>query len=336
MFKTTQLLIIFLFMVSLLGITACGSQQPSSAEASADKTKVTMMLDWVPNTNHTGLFVAQEKGWYEEAGLDVEIIQAGESPVEQVVASGRAQFGISYQEAVTLARTEGAPIVSIAAVIQHNTSGFASRADRNISRPKDFEGKTYGGWGSPVEAAILELLMSCDSGDIGQVDILDTGYADFFAISEREVDFAWIFYGWDGVNAELKNIPLNIIMLNDWIDCVPDYYTPVIVTSEQFITQQPEVISTFVAATAKGYEYAIENPEESANILMRAAPESDPELVKTSQQWLASQYQAESPQWGIQKEEIWQGYADWMFEQELISKELEATAAFSNDFLPTR
>ena len=199
-----------LLLVATMLLAGCGAQPAAPAEL----TKVNMMLDWVPNTNHTGLFVAQDKGWFKEAGLEVNIIQAGESPVEQVVASGSADFGISYQEAVTMARAEAAPIVSVAAVIQHNTSGFASRTDRNITRPKDFEGKTYGGWGSPVEAAVLKLLMSCDGGDVSKVNILDTGYADFFAITEKEVDFAWIFYGWDGVNAELKGVPLNMVMLN--------------------------------------------------------------------------------------------------------------------------
>jgi ABC-type nitrate/sulfonate/bicarbonate transport system substrate-binding protein len=326
---------ILLWAGTMLLLAGCGAQaRPEAAATPAELTKVNFMLDWVPNTNHTGLFVAQDKGWYQEAGLEVNIIQAGESPVEQVVASGSADFGISYQEAVTLARTEAAPIVSVAAVIQHNTSGFASRADRDILRPRDFEGKTYGGWGSPVEGAVLKLLMSCDGGEVNKVNILDTGYADFFAITEKEIDFAWIFYGWDGVNAELKGVPLNMIMLNEWQDCVPDYYTPVIITNEQTIAQKPELVKAFMGATAKGYQYAIEHPEEAAAILLKAAPESDPALLTASQKWLADQYQADAPRWGEQQEAVWQGYADWMQGQGLLSKKLDAAAAFTNNFLP--
>jgi ABC-type nitrate/sulfonate/bicarbonate transport system substrate-binding protein len=327
-------------IILILVLAACGvpnqnnnseNEEPSSAQSPL--VPIDVMLDWVPNTNHTGIFVARDKGWYEAAGLAVNIIQAGESPVEQVVASGSADFGISYQEAVTLARTEGAPIVSVAAVIQHNTSGFASRADRNITRPKDFEGKTYGGWGSPVESAMLDLLMSCDGGDVSKVNVLDTGFADFFAITQKEVDFAWIFYGWDGVNAELKDIPVNVIMLNEWQECVPDYYTPVMITSEKTIAEKPEIVKAFISATAEGYEFAIENPDEAADILLQAAPESDPELVTASQQWLADQYQADAEQWGLQDETVWQRYADWLYQQDLISKPLDAEAAFSNEFL---
>jgi ABC-type nitrate/sulfonate/bicarbonate transport system substrate-binding protein len=334
--KIKRLLLTAGWLVMLVGLvgacqSAAGQQAPAETKT---LTEVEVMLDWVPNTNHTGLFVAQDKGWYEEAGLKVNIIQPGETAVEQVVAAGSAGFGVSYQEAVTLARAEGVPIVSVAAVIQHNTSGFASRAEEGITRPKEFEGKTYGSFGSPVEQPILDLLMSCDGGDVSQVEFVDTGFADFMAVTERDIDFAWIFYGWDGVNAQLKGVALNVVMLNEWQECVPDYYTPVIITSEKLIQEQPDVGKAFVSATARGYEFAITNPDEAAEILLKAAPESDPELIKASQKWLSEQYQADAAQWGIQSETVWQRYADWLFEQGILSQQLEAEAAFSNEFLP--
>lgn len=332
MFTQKWMVLLAILLLALAACQATGGE--AAAPAPASLTKIDVMLDWVPNTNHTGLFVARDKGWYRDAGLEVNIIQAGESPVEQVVATGSADFGISYQEAVTLARAEDAPIVSVAAVIQHNTSGFASRAERGITRPKDFEGKTYGGWGSPVERAMLDLLMSCDGGDVNKVNFVDTGFADFFAITEKEVDFAWIFYGWDGVNAELKNINLNVVMLSDWQECVPDYYTPVIITSQKMIEEQPDIVKAFIAATTKGYRFAITNPDEAAGILLAAAPESDPDLLKASQKWLAGQYQADAPRWGQQKAEVWQAYADWMFEEGMLSKQIDTATAFTNDFLP--
>ncbi|MCB0226936.1 MAG: ABC transporter substrate-binding protein [Anaerolineae bacterium] len=323
-------------MTIIIILSACQSATSGEAQTAAQEpTAITVMLDWVPNTNHTGLFVAQEKGWYEENGLAVNIIQPGETGVEQAVASGSAEFGISYQEGVTMARAEEVPIVSIAAVIQHNTSGFASRAEEGIEGPQDFEGKTYGSFGSPVEKPILDLLMSCAGGDVEQVKFIDTGYADFLSITERDVDFAWIFYGWDGINADLKGIDLNVVMLNDWQECVPDYYTPVIITNETLISEQPEIVEDFLAATARGYTFAIEHPDEAAEILLAAAPESDAELIKASQQWLSDQYQADAPQWGVQSDEVWQRYSDWLADQGILSKSIDGTAAFSNAFLPT-
>ena len=338
--QTKKLFLSMLFL-TLMILSACQSAESGEATQTEtetepqERTDVTVILDWVPNTNHTGLFVAQEKGWFEENGLTVNIIQPGEAGVEQAVASGSAEFGVSYQEAVTMARAEDVPIVSIAAVIQHNTSGFASRAEVGIEGPADFEGKTYGSFGSPVEKPILDLLMSCADADGDQVEFIDTGYADFLSITERDVDFAWIFYGWDGINAENKGIDLNVVMLNEWQECVPDYYTPVLITNETLISEQPDIAAAFMAATARGYNFAIENPDEAADILLAAAPESDTELVKASQEWLAEQYQADAPQWGVQSEEVWQRYSDWLAGQGILAKTIDGATAFTNEFLPT-
>ena len=297
-----------LLAVLMMSAVSCQSPEPA---ATAPATQVVAMLDWFPNTNHTGLYVALDKGWYSEEGLAVEIIEPAEgSTLVQVVAAGQADFGISYQEEVSHARAEGVPIVSVAAIIQHNTSGFASPKDRGIARPRDFEGRKYGSWGSPIERAVLDVLMACDDGDVDQVEFIDIGWADYFTVVARDVDFAWIFYGWTGVEAELRGTPLDVVMLSDWSDCVPDYYTPVIITSEQNIAEKPDLVRSFMAAISKGYEFAITNPAEAADILLKHAPESNPDLVRHSQEWLSPHYQADATRWGEQKLEIWQGYAD--------------------------
>ena len=294
---------------------------------------VTMVLDWTPNTNHTGLYVAQEKGYFEEQGLDVEIVMPGEAGANQLVASNEAEFGISAQESLTEARVQGIPIVSVAAVIQHNTSGFASPAEKNIRSPKDYEGKTYGGWGAPVEEKVLSTLMEGDGADISKLEFLNMGNTDFFTAVERDVDFAWSYYGWDGIEAELREIDLNIQYLADFSDEL-DYYTPIIITSEKLISKDPDLVSAFVAAASKGYEYSIKHPGEAADILIGEVPELDEELVRASQEWLAPKYRDDADRWGEQKESVWAGYANWMHEHGLIEEKLDVEAAFTNDFLP--
>ncbi|HIQ05908.1 MAG TPA: ABC transporter substrate-binding protein [Anaerolineae bacterium] len=328
--RLSSLLILLLILAFSVGCVA-----PQLPAAMGPKTKVMVMLDWVPNTNHTGIYVAQAKGWYSEEGLDVEIIQPGETGVEQVVATGSADFGISFEEQVTQARAEGVPIVSIAAIIQHNTSGFAAPADRGIKSPKDFEGKKYGAFGSPIERAMLAQLMGCFDADVNKVEFVDVGWADFFTITERgDIDFAWIFYGWTGIEAKLRGKPIDILMLKDYSDCVPDYYTPVIITSEKMIAERPEIVRRFMRATSKGYSFAIGNPAESAQILLKAAPESNPKLVKESQLWLSKQYQADADRWGEQKLEVWERYANWMADAGLLPRRIDASKAFTNEFLP--
>jgi len=136
--------------------------------------EVTLLLDWVPNTNHTGLYIALDKGWYQDEGLKVNIIQpSGNMSVEQVVGAAKADFGISFQEWVTSARVEGVPIVSLAAVIQHNTTGFAAVAGQGIKSPADFTGKSYGGWGLPIEKEILKSLINGDGGDYQKLKFIN-------------------------------------------------------------------------------------------------------------------------------------------------------------------
>lgn len=325
---------IVLLIAALLLLAGCSNISGSKEKNSAKNLKkVTVVLDWTPNTNHTGLYVAKEKGYFKEQGLDVDIITPGDSNADTLVASGKADFGVSYQEGITQARIQGVPIVSIAAVIQHNTSGFASPADKNIKTPKDFAQKTYGGWGSEVEKSVLSSLMKQENANVKDVDIVNIGDTDFFTAVKKNIDFAWIYYGWTGVEAELRGEKLNMIYLTDYSDKL-DYYTPVLSTNEKMINSDPETVKAFVKAASNGYQFAIKHPSDAAEILLKAAPDLDADLVKKSQEWLASKYQDDAEQWGMQKLSVWENYADWMYENKLLDKKLDANQAFTNDFLP--
>nr|WP_094096355.1 ABC transporter substrate-binding protein [Paenibacillus physcomitrellae] len=319
--------------------SAAGNASGSNGESSAPSTDakdlkdIKVVLDWTPNTNHTGLYVAQELGYYKEEGLNVQIVQPDEGGADAMIASDAVPFGISYQESITQAQTQGVPLVSIAAVIQHNTSGFAAPADRNIKAPKDFEGKRYGGWGSPVEEAVMKSIMDLQNADVNKVKIINIGDADYFTAVKRDVDFAWIYYAWTGIEAELRGEKLDMLYVKDYSKDL-DYYTPVIATNEKEIQQNPDLVKAFMKATSKGYEYAIAHPDEAADILIKAAPDLDPKLVKASQEWLSPRYQDDASRWGEQKESVWTGYANWMYERKLLDKPLDASKAFTNDFLP--
>ncbi|MEK8210994.1 MULTISPECIES: ABC transporter substrate-binding protein [unclassified Paenibacillus] len=305
----------------------------AATDAPKELTKVKVALDWTPNTNHTGLYAAKELGYYEEEGLDVEIVQPGAAGSDTMVTSGEAAFGISAQEALTLARLQKVPLVSIAAIIQHNTSGFAAPKNRNIKTPKDFEGKTYGGWGSPAEEAAMKAIMDPEGGDVKKVKLVNIGEADFFTAVKRDIDFAWIFYAWTGIEAELRGEPLDMLYLKDYAPQL-DYYTPVLTTSEKEIAEHPELVKAFLKATSKGYQYAIDQPEEAAAILSKAVPELDPKLVLASQKWLSPKYKDDAVRWGEQKSEVWQDYADWMYGLKLLDQPLDVPSTFTNEFLP--
>lgn len=296
---------------------------------------VTLMLDWVPNTNHTGIFVAQANGYFEDAGLNVTIIEPGEVYAEHAVAAEAADFGVSFQEQVTLARANEVPIVSIAAIIQHNSSGFASRAELGAHSPRDWEGLRYGSFGSPFEPPTLQVLMNCDGGKFEALEIVDTGFSDPLALLDEAVtDLAWIFYGWQGIQAEYEGIDLQIVMMEDWFDCIPDYYTPVLIANEKTIQERPQVVRAFLEAIERGYRFAIDNPEEAADILLEAVPELNEDLVHRSQSWLSPRYQADASRWGEQDIQVWQAYSAWMVEHGILTESIQAEDAFTNKFLP--
>ena len=323
--------VLLVFLVVMMSTFGCKAKKEIQKNHPLEKIKI--LLDWTPNTNHTGLFVARDLGMYKAQGLDAEIIQSSEGGVAQLIGTEKANFGVSYQEEVTLARLGNIPIKAIAAVIAHNTSGFASPAEKNIKTPKDFEGKRYGGWGSPSEEEVLKGLMEKYNADFKKLIILSIGSSDFFTSVKRDIDFAWIFWGWDGISAELRGIKLNYISLRDE-DPKLDYYTPVLIASEKTLLEKQDLVKRFLKATTDGYQYSILNPVLAAQILAKANPEADPVLLEKSQEYLSKQYKDDSKQWGIMDISRWQNYTDWLFDHKLIQNKIDNSKAFTNEFLP--
>ncbi len=316
----------------LLTASACitGNVLAASAE---DLKKVTVILDYVPNTNHTGMYTALDKGYYEEAGLDVEIIEPTGGATATLVAQQKGTFGISYQEDVTIALSakDALPIKAIAAVIQHNTSGFVSTADSGIESPADFEGKTYAGWGGPGETAVLEAVMTQNDKDFSKLNMVISDGSGFEALG-KSCDLMWFFEGWDCVQAEMNGVELNYMECRD-LDERLDYYTPVIITSDAVIEEDPEMIRAFLDATEKGYLDAIADPTAAAELLYTHVPEYDLEMLKQSQEYLAGKYMEDTENWGEMKDEVWDNYSAFLKEYGVIEEVLPADACYTNEFL---
>ncbi len=335
--KRIMALILALVMAAALG--ACTAPQDStkpaqtpSEQAIAELQKVTLVLDWTPNTNHTGLYVAKENGYFADNGLNVEIIQPSEGSVVQLIAAGSAQFGIDFQESTTFARDEGIPVVSIAAILQHNTSAFAAPVDRGIKTAKDFEGKTYGGWGMDMETATIKYMMAQEGADISKVNMVTMGDTDAItAFDMKSIDFAWIYEGWEGINAQMQGIELSYVPFAS--DPVFDYYTPIIITSEDMISNHNETVKKFMDAVIKGYTFAAENPDESADILLKYAPELHADLVHESQKFLSPKYIDDAPSFGVQKQEVWDRYTQWLLDHGFLETQVDSAKAFTNEFV---
>ncbi len=320
--------------------TSTQSQSASQTETSftklPQKTKVVLMLDWTPNTNHTGIYVALDKGYFEKRNLDVEIIQPSNVWPEQAVAGGKAQFGISFQGSMTkYVVKEGAPLVAIAAIIQHDTSGFIWLNDSGIETPKDWENKKYGGWGGSSEKAMISYIMKKYDADPSTVQMIELGVFDqITGLVKKAYDFTWIFYGWEGVDAELRGLDFTFFDLREHYPEL-DHYSPIFITNKEYMKEHPDVVRAFVEAVSEGYTYAAQHPEESAEILLKHAPELKKELVEKSQKWLSPKYIWDGKCWGYMKKEVWDRYSDYMVEMGLISqKPADVSTLFTNEFLP--
>ena len=327
----------------VLGLAACGSGKDKANESSqskgGDKTKITFCLDWTPNTNHTGVYAASALGYYEEAGLEVEIVQPPEYGAPTMCASGQAQFAVDAQDTLAGAFDQEEPlgVTVVAGLIQHNTSGILSRKGDGIDSPKGLEGKTYSSWELPVELKMIEHVVTTDGGDYSKVKLIPNDITDEpAALAANQTDAVWVFYGWSGVNAEVEGVPVDYWSFAD-ISPELDYYTPVLIANNDFLKENPDTARAFLEATKKGYEYAIENPKEAADMLIEGdstgSLSGSKDLVYASQEWLSGKYIDDAASWGVIDGKRWDAFYQWLYENKLTAHDLTGQG-YTNDYLP--
>ena len=319
-------------------LAGCGEKAPAGsapAKASDDSKlkKVTFALDWTPNTNHTGLYVARERGYYKDAGIDLEIVQGPEDGADALVASGDAQFGVSFQDTMAsyVSGKDQLPVTAVASIIQHNTSGIISMKDKGITSPAKMCGHTYATWEMPIEQGVIQRCVENDGGDFSQVKMVPSTVTDeVTALKEDQVDSIWIYWAWAGEKCKLAKLDTNYFAFAD-IEPVFDFYTPVIIANNDFIKSDEATVKAFVDATRKGYKDCIEDPDAAAEILLKAAPELESELVHASQNYLVDQYQADAEDWGVIDPKRWDAFFEWVSDQGFADP-IEAGAGMTDKF----
>ena len=322
-----------------LGMVLTAVSPVCAAETEAAELKpVTFCLDWTPNTNHTGVYAAQALGYYEEAGLDVSIVQPPENGALLMCAAGQAQFAVDAQDtmAASLDLEEPLGVTAVAALIQHNTSGILSRAGDGITSPKGLAGKVYSTWESPVEMAMIRYCMEQDGASFDDLTLIPNDITDEpAALAAHQTDAIWVFYGWGGVNADVEGVDCDYWNFSD-IAPELDYYTPVLLANNEFLQEDPETAKAFLDATRRGYEYAVENPKEAADMLIEGdstgSLKGSEDLVYASQEWLSEQYISDAEKWGVFDPERWDAFYGWLYENELTAHDLR-TIGYSNDYL---
>jgi ABC-type nitrate/sulfonate/bicarbonate transport system substrate-binding protein len=325
-------------------LAACGSTSTAPATYKGAPATVRLALDWTPNTNHTGIYVAQQRGWYRQQGIDLQLLPySADVAPEQMVGTGKADFAISFTEAVTTSRAAGIPLVSVAAIIQHNTSALVSLKSSGLDTVASLAGKRYAGFGAPYEEPVIQKVLQCGHASSAKFQNVTTQLDPIDALKSKQFDFAWIFMGWEGVQAQRAGIALNVFPITSY--CIPDYYSPVIVSSQAYLAANQAVVKRFLAATAEGYAYAIAHPKDAASLLVAGAPAGtfdDTGLVTASQDYLSPRYAAGAKCWGQQTLAAWTGYPKFMFQTaslvdangNTLAEPLDYAAAFTNQYLP--
>ena len=295
--------------------------------------KVTLMLDWTPNVNHVGIYVARERGFFAREGLAVDIVQPGEVYAPAAVLGGVADFGVDFQEYLTLLAAEQSGLVSVAAIFQSNTSGFAVRSADRVESVEALNGRRYGTFQSPFERPTIEALLRCRGVQEIDVDYVPAGTDLLALLSADQSDFVWIYWGTQGFQARRLGIEIDYFPLSDYTECIPDYYSPIIISSRELITSDPELVRSFVRALRLAHQFVADNPRESATILNTALPELALGEIEMSIAWL-SQYMLHPVRgWGYQEAEKWERYAMWMEEHSIIARRPPVEELFTNDFV---
>jgi NitT/TauT family transport system substrate-binding protein len=305
---------------------------------------VRLALDWTPNTDHTGFFVARHEGWYRDAGIDLKILPYATAAPEALLAAHQAECGISFQDSMTFAVAAGADIVSVAAILQKTASAIGVLASGPIQRPRDLDGKTYAGFGYANEVPTLKAVIQADGGK-GEFTVATLDAAAYEALYNHKADFTIPFTAWEGVEATLRKIDLRYFQFRDY--GFPDFYQVVLACDRQWLERDPDAARRFVAATIRGFQFAADHADESAAILVSENPgvfDANKELPAASQRFLddGGYLVDANGHVGTQTLEQWTAYSKFLFDQGLLldgkGKPLTAppdyARLFTNDLLP--
>ena len=339
-----------LALATAVGSAAACSSSPTSAASSSGGsaggplTTVTLALDWTPNTNHTGIYVAQQLGYFKAAGIDLKIVPYGSTAPEILVSTHKADFGISYQDGLTEAVATGGDITSVFAITQKTDVVIGVRANSGITSPKQLDGKTYAGYGSPLEQPMLKYVIK-QAGGTGTFKDVTLNTDAYQALYAGQADFALPEPTWEVIQARLVGKPLTTFDLSSY--GFPAIYSALIASSHQYLAAHGDVARKFLAAVLKGYQYATAHPADAANLLIKANQTvlgAQQDLVSQSAQLEATSYYKDSDgQIGVQSQARWKALTDFLYTNGILAdasgkalpNEPDVSTLYTNAYLPS-
>ena len=322
-----KFLSMILIIVSTLFILSC--------ETTKEDTKVKLALDWYPNANHTGLYIALEKGYFKDENIDLEIYTPSDpSTVLQTVGAGQDDFGISYQPDLILAKSKNIPVKSVLAFVQHPLNIIMTLKESNIIRPSDLKGKKIAYPGIPLNENLLDTLLKADGLEGKQeVELINTGYDLVPPLIGKTVDACLGCYlSHETIMAENEGYPVNVMRMEKW--GVPDYYELVLVASDEMVTDNKDLIERMIRAISKGYNDAVSDPKAGIDNLIKSTNgEIDQAIEYPGAELLAPLWVDSTGKFGVQTEEKWAVFSQWLFDTDQITTIPETNSLFTNEFV---
>lgn len=300
-----RLMQILLTIGLISGLVGCGTGENSLAGTSPDaKTgerhfpTIALMLDWTANTNHVGVFVAQKRGFYHLAGVNVQILPTATSGTDRAVETGVADLGFTTLSNVAAADSRGSHLQMVFNLIQKPTARWCALASRkDIRSPKDFSGKTFVSFGSDEQTAVVKRMIA-HAGGKPTFQTATSGTSTFSTLAAGKGDFAGFYDTWEGVESRLLGPKLRCYKAADYgVPGNPDQIG--IAATSSWISSHRETLSRFVTATQKGYRWALTHPSEAAQILVESNKQAgiDLRLAKASMEEIVRR-----KYWGTQEQ----------------------------------
>ena len=287
--------------------------------------KLTVALDWTPNTNHAGLFVAQQQGLYAAAGLHVTLLSPeadayATTPARRLLA-GEVELAVASSETVLSYRTAATPVevTAVAALLQADTSAIAVLAASGIERPAQLDGRVYASYQARFEDRIVQEMVKNDGGQGNLVVEYPPKLSIWNRLLQGQAAATWIFLGWEGAQAKLANVALRTFSLGTY--GIPYGYTPVLVSTPEVLATKRDIIARFLAATGAGYQQAAADPAAAAQLLTQTGlPDfADTAFVQTSLELLQPHFLTETGQWGTMQLRQWSAFVQWLVDKGLLA-----------------
>jgi putative hydroxymethylpyrimidine transport system substrate-binding protein len=251
----------------LAGVTGCGGD---GAEPGVPKG-ATVVLDFVPNPVHSGIYAAQAEGFYEDAGIDLHIQVPGETTdAPKLLAAGRTQFAILDITDLGIADEKGLELVGLMPIVQQPLAAVLARRDGPVKRPRDLDGHSVGVTGLPSDTAVVESEVSADGGDPKGVDEVTIGFNAVASLAAGKVDAATGFWNAEAVEARRQGIPLQVFKVSEY--GAPSYPELILTTTRKELKQDPKLVEAMVSATRRGYNLAVADPKKALDDLLAANP----------------------------------------------------------------